>query len=442
MVGAGDRGHAAYGGCALRRPELLRFVAVAEPNEDRRRRFAEAHGIPASRQFASHEQLYQQGLLAPALFNCTLDRQHEATTLPALALGYHVMLEKPMSNTEAGCLRITRAAREAGGVLMVGHVLRYTDFFSAVHHIVTSGRLGRVVTVEHRENVAYWHMAHSFVRGNWRSASQEAPMILAKCCHDLDLLQWNLGPVLRLSSFGSLLHYRPDQAPKEAADRCIGGPNGDCALADDCPYFAPRLYLGEHTGWPVSVISDDTSLDARRRALERGPYGRCVYACDNDVVDHQTVSMELESGATAVLFMHGHSFREGRTMRYDGTRATLRGSFSMELGNSLEVHDHLTGEVEQIDSNRGDGSGEYADGHGGGDTGLLEGFVAAVRARTPGQTGAGESLESHLLAFAAESSRVGAGIVVIDQYRKQAWARLEEDGAASGGRAGSPRPGE
>ena len=232
----------------------------------------------------------------------------------------------------------------------------------------------------------------------------------------------------RLSSFGSLVHFRPDQAPDGAAERCIGGPGGDCPVADDCPYFAPRLYLGRHTGWPVSVISDDTSLQARRRALERGPYGRCVHACDNDVVDHQTVSMELESGATAVLFMHGHSHREGRTMRYDGTRATLRGSFSMELGNSLEVHDHLTGEVEQVEMNRGDGSGEtgYADGHGGGDSGLLQAFVAAVQARSPGQTGADESLESHLLAFAAEYSRVGASVVTMDQYRDRAWARLED----------------
>ena len=426
MVGAGDRGYAAYGGCALGRPELLRFVAVAEPDEARRERFARAHGIPPARQFSSHEQLYGQGRLAPALFNCTLDRVHEQSTLPALELGYHVMLEKPMSNTEAGCLRITRAARDAGVVLMVGHVLRYTDFFSAVHRVITSGRLGRVICVEHRENVAYWHMAHSFVRGNWRSSQQEAPMILAKCCHDLDLLQWNLGPVARLSSFGSLVHFRADQAPDGASRRCIDGQGETCPVAQDCPFYAPRLYLGERTGWPVSVISNDTSLEARCRALERGPYGRCVYHCDNDVVDHQTVSLELESGATAVLFMQGHSHREGRTMRYDGTRATLRGSFSMEQGNSLELHDHLTNEVEQVQTHRGcdDDGGAYADGHGGGDSGLMEAFVEAVRTRSPGKTGARESLESHLLAFAAESSRVGAGLVSMEDYRRRAWLQV------------------
>ena len=428
MIGAGDRGYAAYGGCALRRPDLLRFVAVAEPDEGRRRRFAEAHGVAPARQFASHEELFAAGRLAPALFNCSIDRAHEATTLPALELGYHVMLEKPMSNTEAGCLRITEAAKAAGRVLLVGHVLRYTDFFAAVHRLVASGRLGRVVSVEHRENVAYWHMAHSFVRGNWRDSALEAPMILAKCCHDLDLLQWNLGPVARLSSFGSLVHFREDQAPAGAARRCLDPNKGACPVADDCPFYAPRVYLGDNTGWPVSVICADPDLDARRHALETGPYGRCVYRCDNDVVDHQTVSMELESGATAVLFMCGHSFREGRTMRYEGTRATLRGSFSMELGNSLEVHDHVTGEVEQISPERAERAGENSDGHGGGDSGIFAAFVDAVRGGEGGSTGADASLESHLLAFAAEASRLDGSVVQMADYRQKAWGSLRSPG--------------
>ena len=236
-----------------------------------------------------------------------------------------------------------QAAEERGRLLMICHVLRYTAFFSALHQILASGRLGRIITVEHRENVAYWHMAHSFVRGNWRNSQVESPMILAKCCHDMDILYWNLGPVRRLSSFGSLSHYRPENAPPGAPERCTDG----CPAADECPWYAPRLYLHGHTGWPVSVISEDLSQEARRRALETGPYGRCVYHCDNDVVDHQTVNLEFESGASGTLFMHGHSHEEGRTMRYDGTRATLRGRFGYGFGDSIEIHDHLTGRVEE-----------------------------------------------------------------------------------------------
>ncbi|MFN2166466.1 MAG: Gfo/Idh/MocA family protein, partial [Anaerolineae bacterium] len=323
LIGAGNRGHDAYGPYALRHPDQIRFTAVAEPHAGRRQRFARAHGIPPERQFHSWEDLYARGRIADGVINCTLDRMHLASTLPALELGYDLLLEKPMAHRLEDCIRLVQAAERLGRLLMICHVLRYTAFFSRLHDILASGRLGRIVTVEHRENLVYWHMAHSFVRGNWRNSRLESPMILAKCCHDLDLLFWNLGPVRRLSSFGSLLHFRPENAPSGAPDRCTDG----CLVAGQCPWYAPRLYLQEYTGWPVSVLSEDSGLEARRRALETGPYGRCVYRCDNDAVDHQTVHMELETRATAVLSMNGHGHEESRTMRYDGTRATLRGLF-------------------------------------------------------------------------------------------------------------------
>jgi predicted dehydrogenase len=418
MVGAGNRGYQAYGPYALQHPEQIRFTAVAEPHEERRRRFAQAHGILPERQFRTWEELYAQGQIADALLNCTLDRMHLDSTLPALELGYDVLLEKPMSNTLQGNVRLVQAAEKHGRLLMVCHVLRYTAFFSTLHDIVASGRLGRIITVEHRENVVYWHMAHSFVRGNWRDSRIESPMILAKCCHDMDILFWNLGPVRRLHSFGSLIHYRPENAPPGAPERCTDG----CPVADECPWYAPRLYLHDHTGWPVSVISEDPSLESRCRALEIGPYGRCVYHCDNDVVDHQSVNMEFASGATGVLFMHGHAHEEARTMRYDGTRATLRGKFSYGISDSIEIHDHLTGRVERIDPQAGDS------GHGGGDAGVMAAFVkvlrepraVSARADSVALTTSRESLESHLMAFAAEEARVNGSIVQMDRFRRRA----------------------
>jgi predicted dehydrogenase len=414
MVGAGGRGYFAYGPYALQHPDTIRFTAVVEPQKERRRRFAEAHDIPPERQFRSWEDLYAKGKIADVLLNCTLDRIHLDSTLPALELGYDVLLEKPMSNTLEGNVRLVQAAERYGRLLMVCHVLRYTAFFSTLHDIIASGRLGQVITVEHRENVVYWHMAHSFVRGNWRNSQLESPMILAKCCHDLDILFWNLGPVTRLNSFGSLIHYRPENAPPGAPQRCTDG----CPVADDCPWYAPRLYLrdDEYTGWPISVISEDTSLEARRRALETGPYGRCVYYCDNDVVDHQTVNLEFASDATGVLFMHGHSHEEGRTMRYDGTQATLRGKFGYGSGDSIEIHDHLTGRIEQVDPRAG------TSGHGGGDEGVMAAFVEALHDPGTALTTARESLESHLMAFAAEKARVDGGIIQLDDFRRQAEA--------------------
>jgi len=457
MIGAGQRGFEAYGPYALQHPNELRFVAVAEPHEARRARFAQAHNIPPERQFRTWEALLDQKQIADAALICTLDHTHVAPTVAALETGYNVLLEKPMATTVRDCVRLVQTGERTGRILMISHVLRYTTFFSKVHEIATSGRLGDVITVEHRENVAYWHMAHSYVRGNWRSSRIESPMILAKCCHDMDILFWNLGPVERLSSFGSLIHYRAENAPPGAPQRCTDG----CPHEETCPWYAPRLYLEiipvmqmarcssapmerlmaslyldhrsvinlarrlvpsldaalDYRGWPVSTISEDTSRAARRRALETGPYGRCVYHCDNDVVDHQTVNMEFESGITAVLTMHGHSHEEGRTMRYDGTRATLRGKFTA-MGFEITIHDHHTGKTETILPPR------TLRGHGGGDEGVMAAFVRTLRqGRVDPLTSARASLESHLMAFAAEQSRLQEGAVIeMDAYRQEAEA--------------------
>ena len=257
LLGAGLRGADAYGPYALAHPDQLRFVAVAEPDPARRARFAAAHGIPPERQFVTWQEalgrpLPERQKTADVVFNCTQDRMHEASGVAALQAGYDMLLEKPMAHDLAGTVRLVQAAEETGRLLQVCHVLRYSPFFSTVHEIVSSGRLGEVVAVTHRENVAYWHMAHSFVRGNWRNEGLSSPMILSKCCHDLDVLYWNLGePVRCLQSFGSLRHFRAGNAPAGAPLRCTDG----CPAAEQCPFDARRLYLNmDIEGWPVTAL--------------------------------------------------------------------------------------------------------------------------------------------------------------------------------------------
>jgi predicted dehydrogenase len=413
MIGAGNRGTFAYGSWALAHPEVIRFTAVAEPRQAWRRRFAALHGIPPERQFASGEELLARGRIAEGLFVCSGDSEHLADALPAIELGYDLMLEKPIATTLGDCLRLARAARRKNARVTVAHVLRYTPFFSELHRLCDPATLGEPVCALHRENVCYWHMAHSFVRGNWRSSTASSPMILAKCCHDLDLLGWNLGRVTRLSSFGSLEHFRAERAPAGAPQRCTDG----CPAEAECPYFAPRLYLGEQVGWPVNAICEDLSLEGRRRALETGPYGRCVFRCDNDVVDHQTVCLELASGASAVLQMHGHSYADQRTVRIDGTRASLRGLFFKEGGNRIDVHHHLRDRHQALAPDGGD------DAHGGGDDGIMRAFATSARERAGGAlTGIEASLESHLLAFAAEEARLTGRVVELAEF----CARAEE----------------
>ncbi len=406
LIGAGQRGHFVYGRWALDHPGRLRIVAVADPRRDRIERFGDAHGIPPSHRFDNPDTLLALPHIAPAAIIASPDRMHHRHVLAALDAGYHVLAEKPMAATLAECVELVDASARSAASLHIGHVLRFTPFFQTLKEVVQSGRLGDIVTVEHRENVRSWHMAHSYVRGNWGRAETATPMIVAKCCHDFDILHWNLdSPVTRLSSVGSLFEFHPERAPKGATERCTD----PCPVAD-CPYDARRIYLDPAMqGWPIHVITDDLSREGRVEALQKGPYGRCAYRAESNVVDHQIVTMELESGASVALIMHGHSHEESRTMRYDGTRATLRGFFGRQ--QSITVIDHLSGQPEEIAIGSGVG------GHGGGDSGIMEAFLATVETGVPPDTPATESLESHFLAFLAEEARESGTVIDVTARR-------------------------
>lgn len=412
IFGAGARG-TIYGDYALRFPDELRVVAIAEPRPERRAHFADQHDLGADQQFESWESLLAAGKIADVAINCTMDRQHMASTMAALNAGYDILLEKPMSPLLHENIRLVQTAEALGRHLQVCHVLRYTPFFSTVRRLVQSGRLGRIISVDHRENLAFWHMAHSYVRGNWRKASEAGAMILTKCCHDLDILGWILQqPVVRLSSFGSLTHFRPENAPPGATLRCTDG----CPAQSECKYDAVRLYARDTDSWPWNVVALTPTVEARLEAIRTGPYGRCVYHCDNDVVDHQTVTMELADATTVSLLMQGQGDEEGRTMRYDGTRATLYGRF-VSGRQEIVIRDHLTGAEERIPiENPPDGG--Y--GHGGGDTGIVRSFLRTVRGEPDDTvTTARESLESHLLAFAAEEARLTGQVIEMGAYRSR-----------------------
>ncbi len=400
VVGAGDRGarHAAW---ALTHPERATVVAVAEPRALRRDRIAAAHGLDAGAVVDDWRALAARGRVADAVLICTLDRDHLEPVLAFAALGYHIMLEKPMALTEEECRRIVAAVEEAGVILSVGHVLRYTPYTQALKRVLDSGRIGDVVSVQHLEPVGFWHQAHSFVRGNWRREDEATSMLMAKSCHDLDWLQYVLGrPPVRVSSFGRLSHFRPERKPLGAADRCL-----DCAVEVTCPYSATRDYgdrlAGGRHGWPLSVVIDEFTPLALETAMREGPYGRCVYACDNDVVDHQVVAMEFASGATATFTMTAFTEAAYRQTRIFGTRAELRGD-----GEQLRLYDFLT-RGEEVIGLGPEGAMDAAGGHGGGDAGLMDAFVSAVATGDPGlvKSGPQESLTSHLAVLAAERAR-------------------------------------
>ena len=397
LVGAGARGMDVYAAYALAHKTELQFVAVAEPDEEKRRRFCALHGIPPERAYKDDEALFAAGKLGDCAFVCTQDRLHTRPAMMALEQGYDVLLEKPMATTREECELLVRTAQRQGRKLMLCHVLRYTRFFSKIKELLEKGAIGTLVGIAHNEDIGYWHFAHSYVRGEWRRADKASPMILAKCCHDLDILRWLAGSrCTSVYSTGDLYHFKAENAPEGAPARCLDG----CAHLRECPSYAPAQYLTEDTDWPTAVISADRSIEARTRALEKGPYGRCVYRCDNDVCDRQSVVLQFENGVHATFTASAFSENMDRRIVLDGTGGRITGSLEtntialVQFATGLHETFTLSSQVDTL-------------GHGGGDQHLIADFVDLVRnGSAQAKTMAQDSLESHMLAFAAEESRL------------------------------------
>ncbi|HBC87068.1 MAG TPA: oxidoreductase [Lentisphaeria bacterium] len=401
ICGAGSRGLLSYAPYALKHPDELKVVAVAEPREWFRDEAMKRHKIPAKSVFSDWREMAAKEKLADAVLVATQDSLHKEPAIAFIKKNYDVLLEKPMACNETDCREIAEAARGRKSIFALCHVLRYTPYFRRMKAIVESGVLGQIATVRHIEPVGFWHQAHSYVRGNWRNEKLSSPMILSKSCHDMDILLFILGKkCLRISSFGSLMHFRKENKPKNAEARCL-----DCPLADNkCPYSAKAFYMkmvnDGNFGWPLSVICTEMTPVGVEKALRKGPYGRCVYSCDNDVVDHQIVSMLFENETTASFTMTAFTPKMHRETDIFGSLGCLRGD-----GNIIKVTNFLTGRTDEFDVNRE--SGDITGGHGGGDEGLMKDFVKAVRARDFSLLSSGPevSLESHMMAFAAERSR-------------------------------------
>lgn len=407
LIGAGSRGMDAYGPYAISHPDELTFVAVAEPNRERLAKFSKIHNIDSDMQFSDYKEVLSADIDADVVLVCTQDKLHYEPTIMALDAGYHVLLEKPIHSLEDS-LNIQKKVDETGKSLTICHVLRYTPFFSTIKELIVDGKIGELISITHNENVGHIHASHSYVRGNWRNEAQSSPMLLAKSCHDIDILMWLVGDLCKqVSSFGSLKHFVQKNAPSDASKRCF-----DCSVKDLCIYNAEKIYMDmDNDGWPVSTITEDMSFEGRETALKTGPYGRCVYHCDNDVVDHQAVIMEFDNGVTASFHMNSLTYDTSREIKICGSKGELVGKMETSL---IEYYDYYTDTKEIIDTSFENIS---AYGHGGGDYGLMKQLVSHLNGNSERMNSdITSAVQSHIVTYAAETARKQGKVVSIDEF--------------------------
>ena len=411
IAGCGSRGKDCYAKSQHKIPEQMKIVAIADIDPAKVEEVKNEYNVSPEMCFDSAEAMLAQPKLADVMFICTMDRQHYSHAMAALDLGYDLLLEKPISPELKECKEIAEKANKLGRKVVVCHVLRYTPFYQALKAQIESGKIGDVVAIQAMEQVGYWHQAHSFVRGNWRNTAETSPMILQKACHDMDILTWLAGSDCKsLSSVGGLKEFRADRAPEGAAERCV-----DCPHKDTCPYSAVKYYVGKvargETGWPANIVLPDATPETMLEALKTSPYGRCVYHCDNDVVDHQMVQMTMENGVIINFVMSAFNLG-GRDLRVMGTRGIIEAN--MEEGWLKVGIFNGNGGLDTENINVFELADDFS-GHGGGDIRLVKDLleiVAGEKSAGAALTSIDKSVESHLMSMAAETSRLAGGTLI------------------------------
>ena len=421
IVGAGHRSFV-YSELAKTNPEMLKIVGVADPNPIRRKKAMDYFGFKEDMCFENAEELAKKGKLADTVINGTMDEQHLETAVPLLDAGYDMLLEKPFAPNEEEMRQIVDCAKKNNSKVMICHVLRYTPFYYAIKERIVNGEIGDIINIQTTEHVSYHHLSTSYIRGKWANSDKcHTSMLLAKCCHDLDIIMWMMSETKpkQISSFGGKFQFKPENAPKEAGTICMK----DCPLVDTCVYSTKRLYIDHPDRWAFYVWDalegkkNVTIEDKIALMKSDSPYARCIYKCDNNVVDHQSVLINFESGATGTHNMVGGSAEPRREIHIIGTKGEIFGNFEeskftvLKIDPSPDAHNEEC-DVEEVDLRvTGDMVGAYG-GHGGGDERLAADFVKFIRGEKPSLacTSIFDSVAGHLSVYLADKSRENGGM--------------------------------
>lgn len=418
LVGAGGRG-TTYVRIMKQMPEKYEVVGVADPIQSRRENIKQMHNLPDSACYNSWDEILAQPKMADLAIIGTMDEMHTAPALRAIELGYHLLLEKPVAQTPEECIAIAQAAQKKGVSVLVCHVLRYTPFYKKVKELVLSGAIGNIMSAIAVEGVGDMHQSHSFVRGDWHREDETTPMIIAKCCHDLDIVQWIIDrPCKKVSSFGELTYFRPENAPEGAPKRCF---EEYCPARETCPYAVEKVYLQDDGNWmkhaPAREISKEyvPTTEEIKEGLRRTNFGACVFYAGNDVVDHQIVNMEFTGGVHATLNMN--AFNEGgRYIRLFGTKGEL---YANANDTSITVYDFQTRKTTKYEVQETEES--IVGGHGGGDEGIVYELYDYLSGSYTGYCAADidVSVKNHMIGFAAEVARHNDTVESVADYCKR-----------------------
>ena len=412
LIGAGDRGMRYTNIMKYLADDKFEVIAVAEPLENRREYVRELHNIPKEMCFTDWRPLLDLGKIADMAIIATMDRDHYEPAMKAIELGYDLQLEKPMAPTQEQCTNIKKAAEAKGVKVVICTVLRYSDVFLTLKEIIDSGKIGKIMSINHEECVGLIHQSHSFVRGNWGNVERSSNMLLQKSCHDIDILQWLLGKKCKkVQSFGHLSYFTEENAPEGAPERC----DKTCPVYDTCEFNAVKLYYDDkENGWFRGAATKHVyhTDELVAKALRETNYGRCVFKCDNDVVDHQTVNMLFEDNVTVTFTMNAFN-AGGRHIHIMGTKGEIRAA--LDEHTPIRVYLHQTKSEEYFDITGKDG---VTGGHGGGDEGIVHTIYNYLTGSYTGKSipEISESYYNHSIVFAAEKSREENTVVDFEEY--------------------------
>lgn len=416
IVGGGHRSFT-YAELALKSPEKLKIVGIADPNPFRCEKARKMFGFPKENCFSSADELASVPKFADAIINGTMDHQHVETAIPLLKKGYDMLLEKPFAVSLDEMNSLVKVVEENGNKVMICHVLRYTPFYLAIKERVLAGEIGDIISINTFEHVSYHHVSTSYVRGKWGNSDNcKTSMLLAKCCHDLDIMMWMMGEdkPKTVSSCGSIFQFKPEMAPEGAGTKCLV----DCPHVDTCLYSAKRLYIDHPDRWEFYVWSalediENATIEDKINLLKGdSPYGKCIYKSGNNVVDHQSVMVNFASGATGTHNMIGGAARPLRRIEIVGTKGEIWGEFEHNDIHVLRINPDPGKEFDEeiIDLSAFCEGG----GHGGGDLGLAEDFVNYVRGEKPSVscTSIFDSVAGHKTVFLADISRENGSVTM------------------------------